>query len=170
MAGRPNVLTGALPSTYGVGAWGAQGSSKNYRRPMTYMHTGTWTHGQTEKNTQPHSNTATQPQSHTASQPHRHTDTQTHRHTNTHTHSCVVCATLQSLLHTNHPTHIHTDTRHTDTQPQSQKSTQTVRDSPGCVAVCLCVRVYVCLFVCVHPRTDTQPHIHTPHTTHNKAH
>jgi len=34
MAGRPNVSTGALPSTYGVGAWGAQGSSKNYRRPM----------------------------------------------------------------------------------------------------------------------------------------
>ena len=34
MAGRPNVSTGALNSTYGVGAWGAQGSSKNYRRPM----------------------------------------------------------------------------------------------------------------------------------------
>ena len=34
MAGRLNVTTGALPSTYGVGAWNAQGSSKNYRRPM----------------------------------------------------------------------------------------------------------------------------------------
>ena len=34
MAGRLNVTTGALPSTYGVGAWGAQGSSKNYRRPL----------------------------------------------------------------------------------------------------------------------------------------
>ena len=34
MAGRPNVSTGALPSTYGVGAWGAQGSSKNYKRPL----------------------------------------------------------------------------------------------------------------------------------------
>jgi hypothetical protein len=34
MAGRLNVTTGALQSTYGVGAWGAQGSSKNYRRPL----------------------------------------------------------------------------------------------------------------------------------------
>lgn len=28
------MSTGALPSTYGVGAWGAQGSSKNYKRPL----------------------------------------------------------------------------------------------------------------------------------------
>mmetsp|Transcript_14284 Transcript_14284/g.22174 ORF Transcript_14284/g.22174 Transcript_14284/m.22174 type:complete len:449 (+) Transcript_14284:54-1400(+) len=34
MAGRPNVSTGVLPSTYGMGAYRAQGASRNAARPL----------------------------------------------------------------------------------------------------------------------------------------